>query len=468
MIKAAGFGYRFDGASQPSLLELDFQVRSGEFLLVCGPNGCGKSSLLKALAGLFPAYGSGQASGRLEVLGLDAFAAEPSDFFGRVAWAGSDASRQFLASSVREEWEFGLFNKGKSEAEIPNLIQETARTLGLTNWLEHPPRKLSAGQQKLVLLGGLLVLGPQVLLVDEPMANLSPAAQRLVAAALRRAKAEGTTLVVADHHLEPFWPLADKILLLDSKGSGSPSLPAQAFSHPFVQACFEPAPEPQPAVLSSPSASPLWAVENLEFAWHSGPRLEKITWNVAEGSQWVLWGENGSGKTTLLKLLRGILRPQRGKILYRTKPLPRALARLAAQIGWVDQNPDRQFFCPTVIEELRWIPRLLRRPNETWIQQLLNVLGLAPLAHRPPFFLSDGQKRRLSLALALVTQPATLLLDEPTANLDPWARNHVLGALHDAQPCGTSWVMATHDPWALVASQTFRLSKPSNGHDGSA
>ncbi len=447
VVEARDLSFRFAGSDRPAFQGVTFDAREGSLTVLAGPNGSGKSTLLRCLAGLMPHFYPGELGGALRIEGKDAVALEPSAFFGVVALAGQNPSDQLFASSLREEIAFGLENLGLPSPEIERRIEEVAGRLDLSGDLDRPARSLSGGRQKIALLAVMLALAPKCLLLDEPFANLSPGYQDLLAGHLADLKTLGTAVIVGDHRLRPVWRLADQAVVLES--GGAELLPAldRGAAHPFLAACLADGKEgPLPPLRPALGVTRLWSAEGIAYAASGREILVRESLAVSEGETVFVEGANGAGKTTLLRLLRGFLKPRSGELLFKGRRLPRrALSGLSRAIGFAVQNPGLQFCRLTVRAELDLAARLWGAVDPAWSAWVMELLDLRPLEGRIPHQLSEGEKRRLAIGCALVARPEALLLDEPTAGLDPFLRGSLEALLRRLQEGGIALVVATHD-----------------------
>ncbi len=426
MISAIGVGFQYSGYETPSLGPTELEAQEGQLILLQGENGSGKSTFLRCLAGLMPQFYQGTPQGKLTVDGLDAFAAEPREFFGRCALVSQEPRSQAFCPSLFEEIAFGLRNLGLKQT-LTSRVEDAAEAVGLTPFLGHPVRKLSGGQQKLALLACHLALRPKILLLDEPLANLDEDSQRRLLQLVAREKSQGTLVIVSEHQSSPLRAYTDVELTLNS---------------PTVQL-----PDEQPLPLANfppRSASTGWQAK--DCAWgHQAVVLSDINFHLPTHPGLLITGANGSGKSTLLKALRGILPPRRGHLDFNGVPLKKQrLSHLASVLGYAGQHSDQHFFCLTVKEELEASARLCGRYDAAWLGWLAHQWGLDSLAERPPYHLSGGEKRRLLLAASLAAQPEVLLWDEPTAGLDSAYQNRVKTTISHLKHYGLSVIASEH------------------------
>ncbi|NNM53440.1 MAG: ABC transporter ATP-binding protein [Spirochaetales bacterium] len=426
MIRAIGVGFQYAGYEIPSLGSTELEAREGQLIVLQGENGSGKSTFLRCLAGLMPQFYQGTTHGELTVDGLDAFAADPHEFFGRCALVSQEPRSQAFCPNLFEEIAFGLRNLGLKE-NISFRVEEAAEAVGLTPFLGHSVRTLSGGQQKLALLACHLALRPKILLLDEPLANLDEDSQRRLIQLIAREKSQGTLLIVSEHQRGPLSAYTDEVLTL--KG-------------PAVQLPTE---QPLPLASLPPRlAITGWLAKDCDWG-HQSVVLSDINFHLPTHPGLLITGANGSGKTTLLKALRGLLPPRRGRLDFNGVPLKKQkISQMASVIGYAGQHSDQHFFCLTVKEELEASAHLCGRYDANWLEWLSQQWGLNSLAERPPYHLSGGEKRRLLLAASLAARPELLLWDEPTAGLDSVYQNRVKAMISQLQAHGFSVIASEH------------------------
>ncbi len=423
-------------------------------MLLAGPSGAGKSTLLRALAGVLLTGDAGELAGEVLVGGRP-----PGTRAGQAALLLQDPADATVAATAGRDVAFGPENVARPRPEIWDRVRTSLRAVGFPYGEHHPVARLSGGEGQRLALAGSLALGPDLVLLDEPTAMLDPAS----AEAVRRAVLDvvgPATLVVVEHHLEPWLGLVDRLVVLSSTGTvvadGAPDtvLAAQAESL-AAQGVWVPglaAPEPLPigaelAGLTARTApgEPLLRAEAVTVTG----RLAPVTATFAAGRVTAVRAPSGGGKSTLLAALAGLLRPGSGAVSA-TSALARGLAAdpaswrspdLAARVGWVAQHPERGFVARTVRQEVLAGARGPSAGQRT--DALLAAFGLRP--GDDPYRLSGGEQRRLAVAAALAQAPDVLLFDEPTLGQDrnTWAA--MCGALAAARSAGAAVVVATHD-----------------------
>ncbi|HET7676514.1 MAG TPA: ATP-binding cassette domain-containing protein [Candidatus Limnocylindrales bacterium] len=479
-MRAEALGYRYPGAPAPALDGVDLSLGAGECLLVLGPSGSGKSTLAHAIAGLLPRGQGALRSGRLEVGGVDAWAAARAELAARVGLVMQDPDSQLVMERADDDVAFGLENRAWPPAAMPARVAEVLAEVGLAGLEARHPDGLSGGQQQRLALAGALAPRPSVLVLDEPTANLDPDGAAAFLARLDGARrVDGTTIVLVEHRVESAWPMADQLLVLGSDGRpidlGPPGA-VVARSGPALLAAGVWLPRAVEVALGRPiatrtlpgapggaavaSAEPVVRAERVDFAYQPGvPVLEAVSLEVAAGERFCLVGPNGSGKSTLARLLVGLERPLHGRVLLGDEEphrLPAAV--LARRAGLVFQDPERQFLARTVAEE---VSLGLDEGERVGLPELMSSLGL-PLERfgpRSPYRLSGGEQRRLSLACALARRPRLLVLDEPTYGQDRHGYEGLLRILEGRLAEGAAVVAATHDPRfvADVATRTLEM-----------
>ncbi|MGH2407002.1 MAG: ABC transporter ATP-binding protein [Candidatus Limnocylindrales bacterium] len=474
-ISADRLGWTYRGAAAPALEGLTFEVPAGQALLVLGPSGSGKSTLARALAGIVPHALPGRWTGHLRV-GGDDVPAMPARYLGaRVGLVFQDAESQLVMPRVEDEVAFGLENRGWPLAEMRRRVPEALAATGLAGLERRASRSLSGGEQQRLALADVLAPLPQVLVFDEPTANLDPSGmvaffERLGALAAAREH----TIVVIEHRLDAALPLADLVLLLDDTGRqvafGPPGdvgrehaatlealggwVPA-AWRQASSRVAFPPTIATDgPVVVAAGSIG-------VRYDTDGPPRaaLTDVDIEVRAGERLALVGPNGSGKSTLLFVLAGIQRPDAGRVQM-IAPDGRSLdparspsSALPELIGLVFQDPEVGFVTRRVGDEVAARPDPDSAPADRHrpVAEVLARFGLAGLADRDPFRLSQGQQRRLSLATFGWRRPRLLLLDEPTFGLDRRGSDEVLALLDEGRRAGQAQVLATHDPRLLPA-----------------
>jgi energy-coupling factor transport system ATP-binding protein len=515
LVRVDRLGVRHLTRRAPALRELAFELGSGERVLLAGASGSGKSTLALCLAGLIPASVDADVTGSVEIGGRPTTAFQPGALAEHVGIVFQDPSSQFTMLAVEDEVAFGLENLGVPASDMPKRVAEALAAVGLGDRADWRIDRLSGGQQQRVALAATLVMRPRVLVLDEPTAHLDPrTATELYEVIHAVCDATGALVVAIEHDVDRVVPRhAGRGLLLDRQGRlvvdsmiGSLFSDSEAALRWQAHGVRLPAStalalalgqtDPDLPVSIDQGAAWLagrrWAQDRLRGAaanptrrsagkavlrarglWqrYIGPAtsfvaLRGVELSVAEGELVALVGANGSGKTTLLRSLTGLLTPDRGEVELDGRPLrdapPRQIARLVAHVF---QNPEAGFVADTVADEIAYGPRALGWSEQEIDQHtrlLLERFGLTALARANPFALSEGQKRRLSVAASLVLGPRVLLLDEPTFGQDRESAQALMDEIRALCDRGLAVVVASHD-LGLVSEVADRVVALADG-----
>ncbi|CCK30444.1 putative ABC transporter ATP-binding protein [Streptomyces davaonensis JCM 4913] len=499
MIRFENVSVTYDGHTEPTVRGVDFEIPEGELVLLVGPSGVGKSTVLGAVSGLVPHFTGGTLRGRVTVAGRDTRTHKPRELADVVGTVGQDPLSHFVTDTVEDELAYGMESLGLAPDVMRRRVEETLDLLGLADLRDRPITTLSGGQQQRVAIGSVLTPHPQVLILDEPTSALDPAAAEEVLAVLQRLVHDlGTTVLMAEHRLERVIQYADQVALLPSPGAaptvGTPAeiMAISPVTPPVVElgklAGWSPLPltvrdarrraaalreqletrnfsvpkwrgelrdqppttrtrrrwftrTPQPAPQSPHTAE----VKDLTVTRAQIRALHHVTLTITPGETIALMGRNGAGKSTLLNSLVGLIPPTTGTVTvggrtpHRTPP-----PTLIQSVGLVPQEPLDLLYADTVAAECAAADTDTAAPPGTCRDLVTQLLpGVADDTH--PRDLSEGQRLALALAIVLTARPPLLLLDEPTRGLDYAAKARLVTVLGDLAAKGHAIVLATHD-----------------------
>ena len=470
---ARGWGWRHAGRKNAALSGVDLDIAPGERVLVLGPSGSGKSTLMGGLAGLLGGAEEGEATGTLTVDGV-----APANARGRVGLLMQDPEAQVVLARVGDDVAFGMENLGVAREEIWPRVENSLEAVGLSVPLDHSTTELSGGQKQRLALASILAMGPGLLLLDEPTANLDPSGVAEVRAAVEAVvERTGATVVVVEHRVDVWASLVDRVIVvadgaLAADGPLREVLAQQGdalrergiwLPGDDVAAEVGPAPEVTPA---SSEATPIARVADLTIGYNQdAPVRSGIDLTIARGVSTCIVGANGAGKSTFALTLAGLLPPLEGTVEVETSdgtagdPHEWSSKQLLGRMSMVFQEPEYQFLAATVAEELAIGPRaagMSEAEIAPLVDEHLEALGLTKLARANPMTLSGGEKRRLSVATALISAPELLILDEPTFGQDRGTWLGLVRLLRAALERGVTLVSITHDP-AFVAAMGQRI-----------
>ena len=470
---ARGWGWRHAGRKNAALSDVDLDIAPGERVLVLGPSGSGKSTLMGGLAGLLGGAEEGEATGTLTVDGV-----APAEARGRVGLLMQDPEAQVVLARVGDDVAFGMENLGVAREEIWPRVENSLEAVGLSVPLDHSTTELSGGQKQRLALASILAMGPGLLLLDEPTANLDPSGVAEVRAAVEKVvERTGATMVVVEHRVDVWASLVDRVIVvadgaiaadgpldevLEQQGD---ALRERGIWLPGDDVAAEVGPAPEIAPASS-EAAPIARVTDLTIGYDaSAPVRSGIDLTIERGVSTCIVGANGAGKSTFALTLAGLLPPLEGAVEVETSdgtagdPHEWSSKQLLGRMSMVFQEPEYQFLAATVAEELAIGPRAAGMTDEEiapLVDEHLEALGLTKLARANPMTLSGGEKRRLSVATALISAPELLILDEPTFGQDRGTWLGLVRLLRAALARGVTLVSITHDP-AFVAAMGQRV-----------
>ena len=470
---ARGWGWRHAGRKNAALSDVDLDIAPGERVLVLGPSGSGKSTLMGGLAGLLGGAEEGEATGTLTVDGV-----APADARGRVGLLMQDPEAQVVLARVGDDVAFGMENMGVAREEIWSRVENSLEAVGLSVPLDHSTTELSGGQKQRLALASILAMGPGLLLLDEPTANLDPSGVAEVRAAVEAVvERTGATVVVVEHRVDVWASLVDRVIVVadgaiaadgpldEVLAQQGDALRERGIWLPGDDVATEvgPAPEVPPA---SSEVTPIACVSDLTIGYDaSAPVRSGIDLTIERGVSTCIVGANGAGKSTFALTLAGLLPPLEGTVEVETSdgtrgdPHEWSSKQLLGRMSMVFQEPEYQFLAATVAEELAIGPRAAGMTEEEiapLVDEHLEALGLTALARANPMTLSGGEKRRLSVATALISAPELLILDEPTFGQDRGTWLGLVRLLRAALERGVTLVSITHDP-AFVAAMGQRV-----------
>ena len=470
---ARDWGWRHAGRKNPALSGVDLDIAPGERVLVLGPSGSGKSTLMGGLAGLLGGTEEGEATGTLTVDGV-----APAQARGRVGLLMQDPEAQVVLARVGDDVAFGMENLGVAREEIWPRVEESLSAVGLSVPLDHSTTELSGGQKQRLALASILAMGPGLLLLDEPTANLDPSGVAEVRAAVEAVvERTGATVVVVEHRVDVWASLVDRVIVVADGAIAADGPLRQVLAQQGdalrergiwlpgddVAAEVGPAPEVPPA---SSGTTPIARVADLTIGYDkNSPVRSGIDLTIERGVSTCIVGANGAGKSTFALTLAGLLPPISGTVEVETSdgtrgdPHEWSSKQLLGRMSMVFQEPEYQFLASTVAEELAIGPRaagMSEAEIAPLVDEHLEALGLTTLARANPMTLSGGEKRRLSVATALISAPELLILDEPTFGQDRGTWLGLVRLLRAALARGVTLVSITHDP-AFVAAMGQRV-----------
>ena len=470
---ARGWGWRHAGRKNAALSGVDLDIAPGERVLVLGPSGSGKSTLMGGLAGLLGGTEEGEATGSLTVDGV-----APAEARGRVGLLMQDPEAQVVLARVGDDVAFGMENMGVAREEIWPRVENSLEAVGLSVPLDHSTTELSGGQKQRLALASILAMGPGLLLLDEPTANLDPSGVAEVRAAVETVvERTGATVVVVEHRVDVWASLVDRVIVVadgaiaadgpldEVLAQQGDALRERGIWLPGDDVAAEVGPAPEVAPASS-EATPIARVTDLTIGYDaSAPVRSGIDLTIERGVSTCIVGVNGAGKSTFALTLAGLLPPLEGAVEVETSdgtagdPHEWSSKQLLGRMSMVFQEPEYQFLAATVAEELAIGPRAAGMSEEEiapLVDEHLEALGLTALARANPMTLSGGEKRRLSVATALISAPELLILDEPTFGQDRGTWLGLVRLLRAALARGVTLVSITHDP-AFVAAMGQRV-----------
>ncbi|MDR2193612.1 MAG: ABC transporter ATP-binding protein [Treponema sp.] len=492
----SNFTFTYKAQTAPSLYNINLTIFKGEKVLILGHSGSGKSTLAHCINGLIPHAFNGVSSGSLFVLGEDAKELDIFSLSKKVGTVLQDTDGQFVGLSAAEDIAFAVENDCLPVDKMHTLVCDTAKLVNIEKHLKKAPQNLSGGQKQRVSIAGVLIDKVEILLFDEPLANLDPVAGKQTIELIDDLhKQPGKTIIIIEHRLEDVLHRnVDRIVVLE-KGRiiadmkpeallASTVLHDAGMREPLYISALRYAgiaitetckPESVSSIEFAPAVLQIWGqslhekpfkekkqllleINNLSFRYETpeySPNpgdlvLHDISFSIEKGTIAALAGKNGAGKSTLAKLICGFDTPSSGSIFFDGKDLlTLSIKERAEHIGYVMQNPNQMISFPLIFDEVAFGLRNRGVPEhevKDRVEQTLIICGLYPFRAWPISALSFGQKKRLTIASILVLGPSMLILDEPTAGQDFRNYSRIMEFVKKLnREQGITLLMITHD-----------------------
>ena len=506
IISFKDFSFQYRAQKRPTLTGISLDIYPGEKVLIAGPSGSGKSTLAGCVNGLNPFSNPGECKGTLMVDGVDAPHSSIFELSAHVGTVLQDPDGQFIGLTVGEDIAFALENSCTPQNEMHKITRHAAELVGIENHLDYAPHELSGGQKQRVSLAGVMVDQVKILLFDEPLANLDPAAGKQAIELIDEIqKKTDTTVLIIEHRLEDvLWRNIDRIVLVNEGRILADLTPDELLSTSLLKdngireplyisamryAGVEITKDKKPCHVDSVALSEtdkkkiqdwfqaqslpkseeegekLLEVKNLSFGYTKEHQtLRDVTLTINKGEMVSIVGRNGAGKSTFSKLICGFETPDSGEIFFHGQDLLKENIRHRAKyIGYVMQNPNQMISKTMIYDEVALSLQKSGKSEKEIRQKVedtLKICGLYPFRNWPISALSFGQKKRVTIASVLVQDPELIILDEPTAGQDFKHYTEIMEFLCKLNEQGVTVVMITHDmhlmleytPRALVFS----------------
>lgn len=463
------FGFTYAGETEPALHDISLTVAQGEFLLLCGLSGCGKTTLLRQLKPVIAPRG--KRSGAVRFCGQPLKEVSFRDQAEQIGFVMQSPEEQSVTDKVWHELAFGLENLGLENRAIRLRTAEMASFFGIESWFDKDVSALSGGQKQLLNLAAVMAMQPKVLLLDEPTSQLDPIAAADFLAAVKKINVDlGVAVVMVEQRLQAVFPLADRAAVLDGGRlllDAPPRETGQALlrtGHPMARALpsaariagalggggplpltvregrrylcgiltASPQEQEDPKPQSTVRDFPVVTLKDCWFSYAKGGDdvIRGLSLQIPRQKLFCILGGNGTGKTTALRLMAGLKKPYRGKV------------RADGKIAVLPQNPQTLFVKSTLAADLE---ETAGKKSAEKVGRIAALTGLTPLLQRHPYDLSGGEQQRAALAKALLTEPDILLMDEPTKGLDADFKIRLAEILRTLLQRGMTVVMVSHD-----------------------
>ena len=506
VITVENLRYRYPHAKELALDGLDFSVEKGEFIGIIGENGAGKSTLSQALMGLVPKFYKGAYGGTVMVDGIEAGRTPVAQLCGHVGLVFQNPFNQLSGAkdNVYEEVAFGMQNLGVPAEEMKNRVEEALKLLDIWQYRDRNPFDLSGGQMQRVAIASVLVMRPDVMILDEPTSQLDPEGSDEVFKAVETLTGSGITILMIEQKIEKLAAYCDRILLLHKGKQIAFDTPQKVFSmsdlndygiqapaftrickaegvtladgtYPVTveeaagvlrekrleaSACADGGERAQRAAgaelaqaggptESAGSSDEQFCIENLDFSYLADvPVLKNLNMKLDKRPTAII-GQNGAGKTTLVKLLKGLLKPVSGSICFHGEDISgKTVAMLAGNVGYVFQNPDDQIFKYNVMDEILFGPLNIGMDAERAkkeAERALELTGLTGKEKENPYDLELYERKMTAIASVLAMDTDVLILDEPTIAQDWKGRQIIGGIIRSLSERGKLVIAILHD-----------------------
>ena len=492
LLEVRDFGFQYHAQAEPTLHQISFTVHKGEKILIAGPSGCGKSTLANCMNGLIPFSYQGEMTGSFRLKGKETRTMSLFEISQTVGTVLQDSDGQFVGLTVAEDIAFALENDEVHLEEMRERVKKAARLVGVERHLTHAPEDLSGGQKQRTALAGVMVNKVDLLLFDEPLANLDPAAGELAVELIDEICAStGAAAVIIEHRLEDVLHRSvDRIILMGNGRILADLPPDELLSGDYLKengireplyltalkyagVAITPAMEPwsvhtvklteedrrkvrswmeNTAIAGRrEDRKKLLSAEDILFSYPNGFRaLDGVSADIMEGELVAVVGTNGAGKTTFSKVICGFEDPQDGTLRFAGIPdwMSLSIKERADQVGYVMQNPNQMISQTMIFDEVALGLRSREMAEEDVrerVEKALKICGLWPFRNWPVSALSFGQKKRVTIASILVMEPKMIILDEPTAGQDYRHYTEIMEFLRGLSSRGITVMMITHD-----------------------
>lgn len=495
-IKDLSFSY--PKSDTKALDGLNISVKKGEFVLLCGASGCGKTTFLRLLKKEIAPFG--EKSGEILYNGVSLDSVDGRSAVSQIGFVGQNPDEQIVTDKVWHELAFGLENLGVEQSRIRSRVGEMASFFGIHNWYHKKTDELSGGQKQILNLASVMVMQPKILLLDEPTSQLDPiAAADFIATLCKLNRELGLTIILVEHRLEEVFPIVDKVIAMENGRVlllGEPREVCKKMKGHSLEAGLPSAVRIFNG-LEVDAECPLTVREGREFlgehfADNSGMRfIEKeyaqretvleakdiffryeknlpdvvsgMNLKIGKGEIFSVLGGNGSGKTTMLNILAGLDKPYKGKVKLNGKKINEYkngnLYR--RNLALLPQNPKAVFLKERVDDDFCEILRAMDIPKNEYksrINEIAECFGIEHLLDKHPYDLSGGEQQKCALCKLLLAEPSVLLLDEPTKGFDAYSKLKLSEILFNLKSEGKSILIVTHDvEFAAAVSEKCAL-----------
>lgn len=493
ILKFEHFGFQYNAQQKPTLYDINLELHKGEKILIAGPSGCGKSTMVHCINGLIPNSYKGEMTGSLTIFGKETKELGLFDISQHVGTVLQDSDAQFVGLTVAEDIAFALENDCVQDPKLHNRVKEVANMVGIGDFLGHAPTQLSGGQKQRVSLAGVMVDDVDILLFDEPLANLDPATGKQAIELIDEiGKETGAAIIIVEHRLEDVLHRnVDRVIVMQEGRIVSDTSTDELLSGDVLKKCGirEPlyitalkyagvniSPDMKPHSIASialgdddkagvrswfentqlrnkqTTGDKQLIVNKLEFAYAAGDfkAIDNISTCVEREEMLAIVGTNGAGKSTFSKVVCGFEeKGVSGEIIFAGEDFRKlSIKERAEHIGYVMQNPNQMISKVMIYDEIALGLRnrgIAEDEIKVRVEEALKICGLWRFRNWPIAALSYGQKKRVTIAAILVLKPEMIILDEPTAGQDYRHYTDIMEFLKKINEQGITVVMITHD-----------------------